>query len=120
VKRAHRNVKIAVDTLAALVCAAAAVVVLADVHSAARPALVLVALVVGTGWAATCWIDLEEVAFAATVALGTGLAALFLYGLFFVEIGWWHPVGSAGVLLVVTAAVCVMAIARDVTRRTVP
>jgi hypothetical protein len=119
VNRAHRNVKITVDVVVALLCAAASVVVLVDADSPVRPALVLVALVVGTGWAATCWIDLDDVAFAATVALGTGLAGLFLYGLFFVEIGWWHPVGSAGVLLAVAAAVCVAAIARDATRETV-
>ncbi len=118
--RTLRKVRIAVDATVALLCVAASVVVLADVHSPARPALVLVALVVGTGWAATCWIDLEDAAFAATVALATGLACLFLYGLFFVEIGWWHPVGSAGVLLAVTAAICAAATTRDATRETVP
>ncbi len=117
--RTHRNIKVAVDAAVALLCVAASVVVLADVHSPVRPALVLVALIAGTGWAATCWIDLDDVAFAATVALGVGLACLFLYGLFFVEIGWWHPIGSAGVLLAVAAGVCMVAIARDASRETV-
>jgi len=103
--RARRDVRLGVDAAAAALCAVAAALVLGDVHTPVRAGLVLVALVAGTGWAATCWIDITEAAFAAAVALATGLAVDLLFALFFVEIGWWHPQASAGALLAAAAIV---------------
>ncbi len=116
-RRAQRNTRVAVDIAVASLCAAAAVFVLADVQVPARAAVVLAALVLGPGWAATCWLDLEDPAFAATVALATGVALLFLYGLWFVAIGWWHPLGSAGVLLAAAGAASAVAAARETRRK---
>ena len=103
--------------LAALACAFGAVVTLADVTTPLRSGVVAAALIAGTGWAATCWVDLTEAAFAGTVALAVGLSIVFFYGLFFVEIGWWHPVGSVGALLVAATALNSVAVVRDALRR---
>ena len=111
--RRQRHVKQGADAFALLLCAMGAALVLADVHTPVRPGLVAAALVIGTGWAATNWMDLTEVAFAASVSLATGLSICFFVALLFVEIGWWHPVGSAGALLVAAAAGNALALGRD-------
>ena len=118
--RRQLNVRLVVDVAATVVCALGATVTLADVHTPVRSGLVATALIVGTGWAATCWIDLTDAATAATVALATGLSILFFFALFFVEIGWWHPVGSAGVLLAVAAALNALGVLRNLFRKPVP
>ncbi len=109
----QRQVKLGADGIAVVLCAVGAVLALADVGTPIRSGLIATALVVGTGWAATNWLDLTEFAFAASVSLAAGLSALFFFALFFVEIGWWHPVGSAGALLVAAAAGNALALARD-------
>jgi hypothetical protein len=113
VNQRQRHVKLGVDAAAVVLCAVGAALVLADVHTPIRPGLVAMALVIGSGWAATNWLDLTEVAFAASVSVATGLSICFFVALFFVEIGWWHPVGSAGALLVAAAAANALALARD-------
>jgi hypothetical protein len=109
----QRRVKLGADAVAVVLCAVGATLALADVHTPVRPGLVAAALVVGTGWAATNWMDLTEVAFAASVSLATGLSICFFVALLFVEVGWWHPVGSAGALLIAAAAGNALALARD-------
>jgi hypothetical protein len=118
--RTQRNYRLVADILATVGCAVAAAMTLADLHSPLRSGLVATMLVVGTGWAATCWIDLREAAYAGTVALATGLSILFFYALLFVEIGWWHPVGSVGALLVGAAVLNAGGAARDSLRRIEP
>ncbi len=115
--RIQRNYRLTADILTALGCTVAAAMTLADLHSPVRSGLVATMLIVGTGWAATSWIDLTEAAYAAAVALAAGLSVLFLYALLFVEIGWWHPVGSVGALLIGAAALNVGAVARDALRK---
>ena len=116
----QRQVKLGVDAAAMALCAVGAILALADVRTPVRPGLIATALVVGTGWAATNWLDLTDVAFAASVSLAVGLSITFFFALFFVEIHWWHPVGSAGALLVVAATGNALALAHDsVVRRTV-
>lgn len=109
-------VRLGVDVMATLVCALGALFTLADVHTPVRSGLTVVALVLGTGWAATCWMKLRDAAFAATIAMATGVSIICFYALLFVEIHWWHPVGSVGALLIGAAAVNALAIVWDLTR----
>lgn len=109
-------VRLGVDVVATLVCALAALFTLADIHTPVRPTLTLVALVLGTGWAATCWMKVRDPAYAATIAIASGVSILCFYALLFVEIHWWHPVGSAGALLIGAATVNFLAIGWDLTR----
>jgi hypothetical protein len=118
--RTQRTYRLAADVAAALACTFGAIVTLGDIHTPLRSGVVAAALVAGTGWAATCWADLTEAAFAGTAALAAGLSSLFFYGLFFVEIGWWHPVGSIGALLVAAAALNAASVLRDVHRKAEP
>lgn len=115
--RTQRNYRLLAGLLLSVGCALAAAMTLADLRSPLRSGLVATMLVVGTGWAVTCWIDLKEAAYAGTVALATGLSVLFLYALLFVEIGWWHPIGSVGALLVGAAVLNAGGTARDGLRR---
>jgi hypothetical protein len=115
--RMQRNYRLVADVLATFGCALAAALTLANLHSPIRSGLVAAMLIAGTGWAVTCWIDLTEAAYAGTVALAAGLSVVFLYALLFVEIGWWHPVGSVGALLVAAAVLNAGGVARDAVRR---
>ncbi len=106
----ERAIRTGVAIIATVGCALAALLTLADIHTPIRSGLTLAALVLGTGWAVTCWVELKEIAFAATVAIATVLSILCFYALFFVEIGWWHPVGSIGALLIAAAAANAIAV----------
>ena len=110
------RVRTGIDVVATAACALAALLTLADVHSPVRSGLTAAALVLGTGWAATNWVDVRDTAFAATVAIAAGLSIICFYALFFVEVHWWHPVGSVGALLIVAAVVNAAAVARDLLR----
>jgi hypothetical protein len=112
-----RDLRTTADLILTLVCALGALLAGLDVHSGLRPVVILVGLVIGTGWAATSWIEITDAAFAAGVALATGVSITFLYGLFFIEIGWWHPVDSVIALLAVAAVVNGAALAHDLLRR---
>ncbi|MGO8872561.1 MAG: hypothetical protein ACLQPH_14380 [Acidimicrobiales bacterium] len=109
----QRQVKLGVDTAATVLCAVGAILALADVRTPIRSGLIATALVAGTGWAATNWMDLTEVAYAASVSLAGGLSIYLFYALFFVEVGWWHPVGSVGTLLIAAAVGSALAVVRD-------
>jgi hypothetical protein len=109
-------VRLGIDVVAAAACGLAALLTLANVHTPIRAGLTVVSLILGTGWAATCWITVKDAAFAATIVIAAGLSIICFYALVFVEIGWWHPVGSTGALLIVAAAVNGMAIIRDLLR----
>jgi hypothetical protein len=111
----ERTVRFGVDLIAAVVCAIGASLALFAVDTPIRPAAVAIGLVVGTGWAATCWINLRDPAFAAGIAIATGLSLLFVISLLLVEIHWWHPIGVAGALL---AAACLGNIAAAIRDRT--
>jgi hypothetical protein len=108
-----RTLRLTVDAAAAFICALGAAFALADLRSPARPAVVLAALVLGVGWAATGWLGIADAAYAGTVALATGVAIPMLVGLLFVELHWWHPVGTAGVLLALAALVSVATFVLD-------
>jgi hypothetical protein len=118
--RTQRNYRLLADVLATLGCAVGAAMTLGDLHSPVRSGLIATMLVAGTGWAVTGWIDVTETAYAATLALAAGLSVLFFYAVLFVEIGWWHPVGSVGALLAAAAALNAGAVVRDTLRRTEP
>lgn len=111
--RSQRTIKMAVSLVMAALCALGAALVLSGSHSPLRPYVVVVALVLGTGWAATAWFDIADAAFAMTITLAVGLSVLFFFGLFFLEIHWWHPVGSIGLLLAVAAVPSLLAGARE-------
>ncbi len=113
-----RRTRLLVDAATAAICGIGAWMTFADAHSPIRSGLILAALVAGTGWAATCWIEFDEAAFAGCVVLGTGASLVCFYALFFVEIGWWHPIGSVGALLIAAGAVNAIAGVRDALRRT--
>ena len=110
------RLRVGIDIAATVACALAAILTLANVHSPVRSGLTATALVLGTGWAATCWIDVRDTAFAATVVIAAGVSILCFYALIFVEIHWWHPVGSVGGLLIAAAAVNALAVVRDLIR----
>lgn len=102
----YRAVRLLVSALAAAICAAGAVLVLAGVTSAARPAVVLAGLVLGTGWAITGWLRLPtEPAYIGSVTLGTGVAVPIALAIILVLSKYWHPVGASGALLAVAAVV---------------
>ncbi len=89
----------------AVVSISAAVFTLADWHNAARPYVVLVALLVGTGWAIVGWIDVAcEFSYLASVTLATGLGVAILLSICLVVLRWWHPAVSVGALLCVSTA----------------
>jgi hypothetical protein len=112
--------RLGIDVVAAAACGLAALLTLANIHTPIRAGLTIVALILGTGWAATCWITVKDTAFAATIVIAAGLSIVCFYALLFVEIHWWHPVGSIGALLIVAAGVNVLAIVRDLLRGTRP
>jgi hypothetical protein len=111
------RLRLGVDAVATVACALAALMTLANVHSPIRSGLTAAALVLGTGWAATCWTNVRDVAFAVTVTIASGVSIICFYALFFVEVHWWHPVGSLGGLLIVAAVINAAAVARDIVRR---
>lgn len=104
-----------IDMITSIACALAALFTLADIHTPVRSGLTVVALVIGTGWGATCWIRLRDAAFAATVAIATGVSIVCFYALLFVEIHWWHPIGSIGGLLITAAGINAVALAWELT-----
>jgi hypothetical protein len=112
--------RLGIDVVATAACALAALLTLANIHTPIRAGLTVASLILGTGWAATSWIKVNDAAFAATIVIAAGLSIVCFYALFFVEIGWWHPVGSTGALLIVAAAVNAMAIVRDLLRGAQP
>jgi hypothetical protein len=97
----ERRVRLLIDVLAAASCAGTLAVIQGHLHSPARPAVTLVALVVGCGWAITGWLGLKEFSYAATVTLATGIALWMLVSLVSVEVHWWHPNTTVAVALVV-------------------
>ena len=115
--RGQRNIKMTVSFALAALCGLGSALVLSGSHSPLRPIVVALALVVGTGWAATAWFDITDAAYAATITLAVGLSLLFFFALFFLEIHWWHPVGSIGLLLAVTAVPSLVAGAREAVLR---
>jgi len=112
--------RLAIDVVATAACGLAALLTLANIHTPIRAGLTVASLVIGTGWAATNWIKVNDAAFAATIVIAAGLSIVCFYARLFVEIGWWHPVGSTGALLIVAAAVNAMAIVRDLLRGAQP
>ncbi len=115
--RGQRNIKMVVSFVLAALCALGSALVLSGSHSHFRSPVVIVALVVGTGWAATAWFDITDAAYAATITLAMGLSIVFFFALFFVEIHWWHPVGSIGLLLAVAAVPSLVAGVREAVMR---
>jgi hypothetical protein len=113
-------VRLGIDVVATVACGLAALLTLANIHTPVRAGLTVASLIVGTGWAATCWIKVSDAAFAATIVIAAGLSIICFYALFFVEIGWWHPVGSIGALLIAAAVVNALAIVRDLLRGAQP
>ena len=118
--RTERTIRLATGSALTVLCGLSAYFTLADVHTPIRSGITAVSLVVGTGWAATCWIELRDAAFASAVVVATGLSIFFFYALLFLEIHWWHPVWSVGALLAVAAAVNAVASARELRRRVAP
>ena len=118
--RGQRTIKMGVSFTMAVLCALGASLVLSGSHSFIRPYVVVVALVVGTGWAATAWFDITDAAYAATITLAVGLSIVFFFALFFLEIHWWHPVGSIGLLLAFAAVPSLAAGAREAVLRRNP
>lgn len=111
-------VRLLVAAACAVVSLAGAVIVLGGVSSPARPAIVLVGLVLGTGWSVVGWIRLpREVAYVASLTLAVGVAVPIILSILLVESGWWHPVGSSGALLATAAGVNAALIARYLLRR---
>jgi hypothetical protein len=116
----RRAIRIAVAAVLAVVCALSAFFTLADIHTPVRSGMTLAALIIGTGWAVTCWIDIKDAAFAATIAVASGVSVFCFYALLFVEIHWWHPVGSVGALLIAAAVINAAGALRELLRRTAP
>lgn len=99
-----RTIRQVVDVLLGALCAVGAALVLADLASPARPAVVLVGLVLGSGWAVVGWIPLpDEVAYSGGLALAAGVAVPIAVSVVLVEGHWWHPVGASGAVLAVAA-----------------
>jgi hypothetical protein len=117
----ERTVRLLVAVAAMAVCAAGAVIVLAGVHSPARPYVVLVGLVLGTGWAVVGWLSLpSEAAYAGALVLGVGVSVPIAVSILLVLSHWWHPVGVSGALLAVAAGVNGALIVRTILRRPSP
>lgn len=117
----ERAVRLLVAVAATAVCAAGAAIVLAGVHTPARPYVVLVGLVLGTGWAVVGWLTLpQEAAYAGALVLGVGVSVPIAVSILLILSHWWHPVGASGALLAVAAGVNGVLIARSALRRTAP
>jgi uncharacterized membrane protein AbrB (regulator of aidB expression) len=102
------------DVIAAVVCTAGAAVILADVTSPLRAGIILIGLVLGTGWSLVGWIPLpRDAAYVGAVLLGVGFAVPIVVSVVMVEAGWWHPIGTVVVLLCAAAVLCAALTVRD-------
>jgi hypothetical protein len=99
-RRAEQRPRVVVPVTLAVVCIAGAVLIGLDVHGPVRAVVVLVGLIAGSGYAVTGWLREPDGAYASSMAIGTGVAILILGSLFFVYVGWWHPVGVCLIALV--------------------
>lgn len=91
-------IRVLVDLSAAILCMTGSIFAFADVREPIAPSVVLVGAVLGWGWAITGWIDIEDVAYAASLAIGAGIALIIVISMIGVEVAWWHPVIVVGVL----------------------
>jgi hypothetical protein len=108
------RLRLLTDLVATFVCGTAAVLILADLRSPARPYLVLFGLVIGSGWAVAGWIKLpSDAAYIGSVLLGAGLAVPLGVSVLLIEGGWWHPIGDAAVMLCVAGVLNLMQSVRD-------
>jgi hypothetical protein len=112
-----RAIRVLVDLVAAFVCGVSVALILANLSSPVRPYAVLIAAVLGTGWAIAGWIKLpDDAAYVATVTLGIGFAVPLGFGVILIESGSWHPVGDMAVLLACAGLLNLLQLVRD-TRR---
>ena len=108
------RVRLIMDTLTTFVCAVALILVAGDLGSPARPAAVLIGVVIGSGWALAGWIKLPaDTAYVATITLAIGCAVPLAIGVLLVESDWWHPIGDVAVILGVAAFVNLVQFVRD-------
>ena len=110
-------IRVLVDVSAATLCLAGSVVAFADIRGPIAPFLVLGGAVLGCGWAMTGWLDTQDAAYAASLAVGAGIALIIVISMMAVELTWWHPVVVVGVLSVGAALGNGGLGYRDLTRR---
>jgi len=109
----ERAVRLLIAAAAAAVSAAGAALVLAGVTSPARPYVVLVGLVLGSGWAVVGWLNLRpDAAYIGSLTLAVGVSVPIAVSILLVLSSWWHPVGVSGALLGVTAGVNLLLVVR--------
>jgi len=97
------SIRLAIDVLTSTACTAGFVVVLANFHTPVRSVLVLVALVIGCGWAVCGWMDLPEFAYAIALTIAAGISLSMAVSMVAVELKWWHPNATVGVVLLLAA-----------------
>lgn len=108
------RIRLVVDVVATYVCGLSVTLILADLSSPARPYVILVAAVLGTGWALSGWITLPaDAAYIGAVTLGIGFATPLGLGVVLAEAGWWHPLGDMAALLGVAGLLNLALFVRD-------
>lgn len=111
------HVRVGIDLAATFVCALSVILIMADLTSPARPYAVLIAAVLGTGWALAGWLKLpDEAAYVGTVTLGIGFAVPIGLGVLLIESGYWHPLGDMAALIGAAGFLNFLQLLRD-TRR---
>jgi hypothetical protein len=108
------RLRLLVDIVLTFLCGLAVVLILANLSSPARPFAVLIAAVLGSGWALSGWIRLpNDAAYVGTVALGIGFAVPLGLGVLLVESGSWHPLGDMAALIGTAGLVNLALLVRD-------
>jgi hypothetical protein len=111
------RIRVLVDLVSVALCGVSVALILANLSSPARPFAVLLATVVGTGWALSGWINLpDDAAYVGTMTIGLGFAVPIALGVLLVEAGYWHPQGEMAVLLGGAGVLNVLLLIRDARR----
>ncbi len=111
------RVHLIIDVVLSLTCTAAACVVLTDIHTPVRPILILVALVIGCGWAICGWLNLPDFGYSAALTIATGISLWIAISMGAVELKWWHPAVTVGVGLILATLSNIAQVPGDSLRR---
>lgn len=115
---AERAARLLVAAVAGAISAAGAAMILANVSTPSRPYVVLIGLVLGSGWAVVGWLDLRpEPAYVGSITLAVGMAIPIAVSILLILSSWWHPVGVSGALLAVAAGVNLLLVVRHAVGR---
>lgn len=94
--------RLVVDIVMAGTTAVAIALLATGSRSAVGGVMMLLSLVVGTGWALTSRLRHNDVAFSASIAIAAGATAIIVSSMVCVLTGLWYPTGTALVVMSVS------------------